>query len=242
MMSRKNWTAALFAATVLSAASLPAHALFGDDEARMAILELREKLEAAQSAQLMLQGQIEELREHNARLTGRLEELTNQLVQEQRSNRDLYADLNKRLAALEPSEVELDARTVRVSAEEKRLYTSALALFAQGKYDETQTLLNNLTSLYPQTEYMPAALFWLGNTLYASGDLKQALAVENKLLKNFPDDARVADALLTKAAAEVGLGQRTNATRTLQQVISKHPDTPAADVAKERLKNLDKRK
>ena len=219
MLIKKNWVASLVIAPVMLAASVPAHALFGDDEARKAILDLREKVEAAQNAQLMLQSQIEALREQNARLTGRIEELANQLTLEQRSNRDLYADLDKRMAELEPADIEVDGRTIRVSAEERRLYTQAVALFSQGKYEESEALLRTLTSNYPQTGYMPAALFWLGNSLYASGELKRALEVENKLLKEFPKDARVPDALLTKAAAEVGLGQRTNATKTLQKSL-----------------------
>ena len=101
-----------------------------DDEARKAILDLREKVEAAQNAQLMLQNQIEALREQNARLIGRVEELSNQLTLEQRSNRDLYTDLDKRMAELEPADVELDGRTVRVSAEERRLYTLAVSSFS----------------------------------------------------------------------------------------------------------------
>ena len=226
MLIKKNWVASLVIAPVMLAASVPAHALFGDDEARKAILDLREKVEAAQNAQLMLQSQIEALREQNARLTGRIEELANQLTLEQRSNRDLYAD----------------GRTIRVSAEERRLYTQAVALFSQGKYEESEALLRTLTSNYPQTGYMPAALFWLGNSLYASGELKRALEVENKLLKEFPKDARVPDALLTKAAAEVGLGQRTNATKTLQKIIKEHKDAPAAKVAQERLKSLSNKK
>ena len=208
MLIKKNWVASLVIAPVMLAASVPAHALFGDDEARKAILDLREKVEAAQNAQLMLQSQIEALREQNARLTGRIEELANQLTLEQRSNRDLYADLDKRMAELEPADIEVDGRTIRVSAEERRLYTQAVALFSQGKYEESEALLRTLTSNYPQTGYMPAALFWLGNSLYASGELKRALEVENKLLKEFPKDARVPDALLTKAAAEVSVPMR----------------------------------
>ena len=241
-MISRNLAAGLLAAPMLLAVSLPAHALFGDDEARMAILELREKVEAGQNAQLMLQGQIEELREQNARLTGRIEELANQLTLEQRSSRDLYADLDRRLASLEPADVEVDGRTIRVTPEERRLYTQALSYFSQGKYDASEALLQNLTSVYPQTCYMPAALFWLGNSLYAAGDLKQSLAVVNKLLKDFPKDARVPDALLTKAAAEVGLGQRTNAGKTLQSIIKNHKDSEAAKVAKDRLKSLKTKK
>ena len=155
MLMKKNWLASLVIAPVMLAASLPAHALFGDDEARKAILDLREKVEAAQNAQLMLQNQIEALREQNARLIGRVEELSNQLTLEQRSNRDLYTDLDKRMAELEPADVELDGRTVRVSAEERRLYTLAVSSFSQGKYGESEALLRTLTANYPQTGYPP---------------------------------------------------------------------------------------
>ena len=164
MLMKKNWVASLVIAPVMLAASLPAHALFGDDEARKAILDLREKVEAAQNAQLMLQNQIEALREQNARLIGRVEELSNQLTLEQRSNRDLYTDLDKRMAELEPADVELDGRTVRVSAEERRLYTLAVSSFSQGKYEESEALLRTLTANYPQTGYMPAALFWVNSS------------------------------------------------------------------------------
>lgn len=239
-MVKRHLAAAAFACTLL-AASLPAHALFGDDEARRAILDLREKMEAAQNAQLMLQGQIEQLREQNARLTGRVEELTNALTQQQRSSRDLYTDLDQRLAALEPSEVEVDGKKVRVSSEERRLYSQALSFFAQGKYDETRSLLENLTRLYPQTGYMPAALFWLGNALYADGNLKRAITVQDRLVKEFPKDARVPDALLNKAAAQVGLGQRTNAAKTLHSIVKNYKDTEAAKLAQERLKTLNKK-
>ena len=129
-----------------------------------------------------------------------------------------------------------------ITAKHSRLYTLAVSSFSQGKYEESEALLRTLTANYPQTGYMPAALFWLGNSLYASGELKQALEVENKLLKEFPKDARVPDALLTKAAAEVGLGQRTNASKTLQKIIKEHKDAPAAKVAQERLKSLNAKK
>ena len=56
------------AATLLGAAA-PAHALFGDDEARKAILDLRQRVDALQNAQLQLVGQLEQLREANAQLT-----------------------------------------------------------------------------------------------------------------------------------------------------------------------------
>ena len=241
-MIKRNLTAAAAIVPLLLAASMPAHALFGDDEARKAILDLREKVEAAQNAQLMLQGQIDQLREQNAAMTGRLEELANQLAMEQRASRDLFGNLDKRLAELEPTDTDLDGRLVHVSAEEKRLYTGALAFFSQGKYAQSRAMLENLTAIYPQSAYRSAALFWLGNSQYADEDLKAALATVNTFLTDYPKDTRVPDALLTKAAAQVGLGQRANATKTLQTILKEHKDSSAAGVASDRLKSLTKKK
>ena len=95
---------------------LPAHAqLFGgDDEARKAILQIREqirvlqqretemtarldRMESAQRNQLELVNQIESLRQESARLRGQVETLTNEVATLQKRNRDLYTDLEARL-------------------------------------------------------------------------------------------------------------------------------------------------
>ena len=94
----KNSVFALAAALFMMGAAAPAHALFGDDEARMAILDLRQRMDALQNAQMQLVTQIEQLREQNAQLTGRLEELANDLTRQQQSSRDLFSSLDARLA------------------------------------------------------------------------------------------------------------------------------------------------
>ena len=117
-------------ACLLSAALLavaPVHAgLFDDDEARKAILELRERVEtnrrAAEAAAtrnaeelkkaieesaplrrslLDLQGQIDALKLELARVRGQDEQKTRDLAETQRMVRDLTARLNERIAKLE---------------------------------------------------------------------------------------------------------------------------------------------
>lgn len=227
------------AATLLGAAA-PAHALFGDDEARKAILDLRQRVDALQNAQLQLVGQLEQLREANAQLTGRLEELTNALARQQQSSRDLFSSLDARLAPLSSAKVEIDGASFEASAEERRRYESALSLFSQGKYEDSATLLSSLVDDYPTTGYMPSALYWLGNALYAQNKLTNALAVQNRLIKDFPKHPRIADAQLSKAAALIGLGRKSQAQQTLRQVIKDYPETSYAELAQKRLTTLGK--
>ena len=120
------------AAVVMVTASSPSWALFGDDEARKAILELREKTQTLQNAQMQLVGQIEALREQNAQLTGRVEKLTNDLTLQQRSVRDLFGNLDKRVAALEPQMESIDGKNEMVSPEERALCAGKLHRKPQG--------------------------------------------------------------------------------------------------------------
>ncbi|EJX09180.1 tol-pal system protein YbgF [gut metagenome] len=103
---------------VLAATSSGAWA-FADDEARTAILDLREQVKALQAAQLQFVSRIEELQNQNRMLTGRVEELSNQIHQEGRASRDLFKDLDHRLGKFEPVTVVINGQNVEVEPQEK---------------------------------------------------------------------------------------------------------------------------
>eukprot|EP01136_Pigoraptor_vietnamica_P030179 Opistho-1_new@89093 len=111
--------------------SLPARAaLFEDDEARKAILDLRSKLQQSEDAQrqrieqltalvqeqlgplrrsmLDLNGQIEALRGEIAKLRGQNEQLAREVSETQRKLNDQTQSLDTRLKPLEPQKVALD--------------------------------------------------------------------------------------------------------------------------------------
>jgi len=97
-MTKNILIAALMAA--FSCASLQAHAaLFGDDEARQAILDLRTKVDSLQqnkaeaSAVLNLANQNEQLRQEIARLNGQIEVLSNEVANSQQRQKDFYVDV-----------------------------------------------------------------------------------------------------------------------------------------------------
>ena len=228
--------------TLLLGLTQPAWALFGDDEARKAILDLRERMEVVQNGQMLLQGQIDQLREQNAQLTGRIEQLTNDLVVQQRSMKDLYGDLNNRLAVFEPADVKLDGKDVKVGAEEKRLYDLGVKLFTQEKYAQAADIMSSLVTLYPESPYVASAMYWQGNARYAAGDLDQTVKVMDALIAQYPKSVRVPDAQLTKAAALTGLNKRNEAINTLRSIVKTYPNTETAKLAQERLKALENKR
>ena len=167
MQIKQKFLTAAFLGAILAGLSTPSFALFGDDEARKAILELREKAQTMQNAQMQLVREIEMLRSQNAELTGRVEKLTNDLAQQQKSVRDLFSNLDKRTAAFESQLESVDGKSITVTPEERRRYDLALQLFSDGSYAQSHKILEGLIDDYPKTGYMPAALYWLGNAMFA---------------------------------------------------------------------------
>src|SRR5205814_636401 len=132
--------------------------LFDDDEARKAILDLRQKLEASNEAQrvrqaelnaqmadqiaqlkrslLDLNGQIEALRAENARLRGQDEQVTRDVAELQRKTKDLQQGVDDRMRKLEPQKVSLEGREFMADPDEKRLYDEAMAVFRRGEFAE----------------------------------------------------------------------------------------------------------
>jgi tol-pal system protein YbgF len=235
------------------AAVLPAHAqLFADDDARKAILQIREqvkalqqrdteltarldRLESAQRNQLELVNQLEALRQDNARLRGQVETLTNEVATLQKRNRDLYADLDARLKKMEPQSMTVDGRSATVDRSELAAYETPLAQFRAGDFKGALPGFQQFVARYPTSAYAPAAQYWIGSAFFALKDYKSAIAAHRALVDKYGDSPRVPDALLSVAESQVQLGDRKAANATLARIVKEYPDTEAAKIARERL-------
>lgn len=227
-------------------------ALFEDEEARRAILDLRQRLEAtnnalkAQSednAQLRrvlvdLQGQIDLMRADLNKSRGAQEQLTRDLSEVQLRQRDAQTGLEERLRKFEPLTVKLDGEEFQVEQAEKRDFDAAMEVFRKGDFAAAQTSLQRFVQRYPQTGYLPSALFWLGNASYANKDYKASLAQFRQMLTQAPAHARVPEAMLAVSNVQIELKDTKAARKTLEDLIKAHPQSDAAQAAKERLPKL----
>lgn len=114
------WLAAISGGGLLAATQAQA-GVFDDDEARKAVIQLRDQFNGFQATasqridqnskvQLDIQNQLEGLRQEVARLRGQNEVLQNQVDTLQRQQKDYYADLDARLKKFEPQQVTVDGR------------------------------------------------------------------------------------------------------------------------------------
>jgi tol-pal system protein YbgF len=234
---------ALFATLPLQASA----ALFDDDEARRAILDLRAKVElmkaelntridskSDKSSTLDLVNQNEVTMQEIAKLRGQLEVLANDVAVAQKRQKDFYVDLDARLRKLEPHQVTIDGKAASVDPSEQKAYDNALQLFKSGDYKTAATALQDFVRIYPASGYAANAQYWLGNAHYAQRDCKSAIAAQQLVLKNYPDSPKAADAMLNIASCQTELKDKA-ARKTLQDLIKEYPDSNAAVTAKERL-------
>jgi tol-pal system protein YbgF len=216
-------------------------ALFEDDEARRAILELRERVERQgeeiknfQRSLLEQQNQFEALREETARIRGEKEELS----QELRRAKELSQGVDDRLKKFEPSTVKVDGVEFVADPAETKSYEEALAIFRKGDFAAASNAFNDFTKRNPKSGYVVPSLFWLGNAQYANRDYSNAIKNFNTLLSKAPNHMRAADSMLSVANCQLELKDIKSARKTLGDVVKNYPHTEAASAASERLAKL----
>jgi tol-pal system protein YbgF len=241
----------LLALMLLGAGSARA-ALFEDEDARRAILDLRQKLEATNNAlksqaednaQLRralvdMQGQIDGVQAELNKSRGAQEQLARDVSDMQLRQRDAQTGLDERLRKFEPMTVKLDGIEFQVDQSEKRDYDAAMDVFRKGDFAAAQTSLQRFVQRYPQTGYLPSALFWLGNASYAVKDYKASLSQFRQMLTLSPSHARAPEAMLAVSNVQLELKDTKAARKTLEDLIKSFPQSDAAQAAKDRLVKL----
>ena len=251
----RSWVAAALCVSAFMASTAHA-ALFEDDEARRAILEVRQRVDALQQANqragersgdevsqlrrslLDLQGQIQTLQSDLAKMRGQNEQLQKDVADIQQRQKEIVKATDERLRQFEPISVTVDGKEFKADPAEKRDFEAALAVFRSGKFPEAGTSFGNFIRQYPQSGYLPSARFWLGNSQYATRDYPAAVTNFKAILASAPDHQRAPEAALSIANCQVELKDTRAARKTLEDLIRVYPQSEAAAAARERLTRL----
>ncbi len=234
-------------------------ALFEDDEARKAILDLRQKQESEErqrvrltdsNTQLIeqigqlkrslldLNTQLELMRSDVDKLRGQGEQLSRDVAELQRQQKDVQQGVDDRIRKLEPQTVSVDGKDFLADPEEKRQFDESLAVLRKSDFAAASAALVAFNRRYPASGYRPSALFWLGNAQYGMRDYKEAMASFRALVAAAPDHARAPEALLSVANCQMELKDAKGARRTIDELIKTYPKSEAAQAGKERLPSL----
>lgn len=235
-------------------------ALFGDDEARRAILELRKKLDQSninnqvlieqsaraqsqstaqlRAALLDFQMQIDALKTQLAQSLGAQERLVKDLTDLQLTQKDVLEMVDDRLRRFEPVSVSLDGQNMLVDPAEKSEFDRAMVLFRQADFVGAQKSLDAFVNRFSASAYVPTALFWLGNAQYANKAYGNSKDNFQRLLSLAPKHPRAPEAMLAISNVQIELKDITGARQTLEDLVKAYPTSETAATATDRLERL----
>jgi tol-pal system protein YbgF len=201
-----------------------------------------DRIEHQNAALLDLQRQVESLQAEVRRLRGDLEEAQHEAKTAKDQQRDLYADVDRRLTALDArlgTAPAAGGAAAPAAVSDREAYQAALERLKGKDYAGAEKALNDFVATYPQSALVDNAKYWLGETYYVEKRYGDAIAAFEHVVRDHPDSRKVPDALLKIGYSQYELKRYREAREALARVVQKYPDSTAAAEAKERLRRLD---
>jgi len=189
---------------------------------------------------------------------GSVEVLQNGADAARKSQRDLYADLDRRLHVLEAG-VNASGTAAAGAAgatgatgggggaagsaagsagDDQAAYNAAFEKLKGGNYGDAIAAFQDLMKRYPSSSLLDNAQYWIGEAYYVTRDYDEAAAAFRTVGERWPASRKAPDALLKLGYTQYEQKHLTAARSTLQQVVARFPDSEAARLAQERLRKL----
>lgn len=241
----KGRSAAVFALAFGLAMTGTTVAWADDPELERRIQRLENILAGDQLVELIQQ--IDELERQLRELRGEIEEQGHRVEQLRQRQRNLYADLDQRMRALEldeqraavepPPTVDqaVDTPAPEATESEREAYDAAFSLLREGRYRESAEAFEALLEEHPDGDYAANAQYWIGETHYVSRDFDRALRAFLAVTDEYPDSAKVPDARLKIGYTLYEKGRYEEARNMLDAVREEYRGSSVARLAEERL-------
>ena len=131
-----------------------------------------------------------------------------------------------------------DPGSLAQAGDERAAYDIAFDALKSGRYDESAQLFQAFIDTWPAGIYAPNALYWLGESYYATKNYTLAAQQFETLIGRYPTHDKAPGALLKLGLSQFGNGDVARAEATLQQVVSRYPQSDAARIAGDRLHSI----
>lgn len=217
---------------------------------------------------LELANQVDALRSDVRTLHNDVDVLSHNLELSRKQQRDLYADLDRRLKIFEarggagtsgaaaaggagPSEAAGAAAGSAVSGgapgpetaggaegADKGVYQAAFDLLKDAQYDRAISSFQNFLATYPTSSLADNAQYWLGEAFYVNRQFREALTAFQRVVDKYPTSRKLPDALLKIGFCDYEMKEYSAARAVLSQVATQFPDAPAARLAQQRLDKM----
>ena len=96
----------------------------------------------------------------------------------------------------------------------------------------------SLSAAHPAGKLADNTQYWLGEVYYVTQQYDLAAAAFQRVLTAFPESRKLPDALLKLGYTQIEQGKQAAGRASLQQLVTRYPDSEAAKLAAERLRRL----
>ncbi|HJQ37506.1 MAG TPA: tol-pal system protein YbgF [Thermoanaerobaculia bacterium] len=117
-------------------------------------------------------------------------------------------------------------------------YRKAIMAYGRGAYSEARHAFQNVFDVEPTGDLADNALFWIGETYFATRDYNNAMRYYARVVAEYADQNKAPDALYKTALAQEKTGDLALARKTLQQVIDRYPYSTSSSMAKQELQRI----
>jgi tol-pal system protein YbgF len=202
---------------------------------------------------VQLASEVDTLQAEVRDLQGKVDDLQNSNRELVKQQHDLYADLDKRVGALEhggggsgdatagnagAAGGATDGGEPGVSSTEQSIYGQAFGALKAGSYSVAISGFEGFLKQYPASALAPNAEYWLGEAHYVNQDYAAAGSAFQVVLDKWPSSGKAPDAMLDLGNTQLAQGKTTKGRETLRQVASQYSGTDAAARAQKRLQQL----
>jgi len=205
-----------------------------------------ERVVANQSL-LDLANQAEALRNDLRAMHNDVDQLTNSLETSRKQQRDLYADLDRRMKNLESRGGAGAGAAVgsgdaggsaALGSDDKSAYQAAFVLLKDSQYDRAIAAFQKFLVSFADSPLADNAQYWLGEANYVNKSFPEAQVAFQRVVDKYPQSRKRPDALLKIGFCQYELKQWDLAKGTLSQVAAQFSDTPAGHLAQQRLDKM----
>ncbi|MFV8835444.1 tol-pal system protein YbgF [Aquisalimonas sp.] len=249
---------------LLLAVSLTAPGTAGaDDDLERRMDRLERVLDSRALAELS--NRQERLQREVSRLIGEIESLERQIEEVNRQQRNLFEDLDDRVLELEQSGVaggagedvadtpaldaavddddalmddEAAAEAERDTSTAAEIYSRAFDKLRDGDYAEAGAGFQEILDDHGDGDYADNARYWLAETHYVVREFDEAMEHFRTLIDT-PDSGKHADAMLKAGYIHYEREEWGEARELLQSVRDEYPDSTVANLAANRLEQMD---
>jgi tol-pal system protein YbgF len=200
---------------------------------------------------LDLANQSDSLRNDLRAMHNDVDVLSNNLEASRKQQRDLYADLDRRMKILESrggvgsaagsgdaGSGGAGADSSAPASDDKAAYQAAFNLLKDSQYDRAIAAFQKFLIVYSDSSLADNAQYWLGEAYYVNKSYPEAQSAFQRVVDKYPQSRKRPDALLKIGYCQYELKQWDSAKGTLSKVAAQFPDAPAGHLAQQRLDKM----